>query len=356
MNAIDLMNLFRRELELCKVKPGEVMAVLTGPGSRLDYAQAFVAVGQRLGAEVFRLDLPAPQRASASTPTSAVGAIWGVTPLTGHGSGVEILKRADILIDLVGLLHSPEQVDIQEAGTRVLMVLEPPEILARMLPRPESRARVEAGARRLARAKTLRITSPAGTDLTYQLGQYSTQPIQQYGYTDEPGRWDHFPGTFVYTWPNEGMSGGTIVLSPGDIIFPFKEFVRSEIRIDVRDGWIRSIEGGFDAKHLDHFLASWNDADAYAMAHIGWGLGDMALWNSISLFNKESIIGQDGRSFYGNILWSTGPNTDVGGSRNTPAHLDIAMTGASLYLDDEPIVVDGDVIPEDMRSERMRRP
>ncbi len=321
MNAIDLMNLFRRELELCKVKPGEVMAVLTGAG-----------VATRLCAGVRRRRAAARCRGVPPRPARAA-------------AGVEILKRADVLIDLVGLLHSPEQVDIQKAGTRVLMVLEPPEILARMLPRPESRARVEAGARRLARAKTLRITSPAGTDLTYQLGQYSTQPIQQYGYTDEPGRWDHFPGTFVYTWPNEGMSGGTIVLSPGDIIFPFKEFVRSEIRIDVRDGWIRSIEGGFDAKHLDHFLASWNDADAYAMAHIGWGLGDMALWNSISLFNKESIIGQDGRSFYGNILCSTGPNTDVGGSRNTPAHLDIAMTGASLYLDDEPIVVDGDVIP-----------
>jgi 2,5-dihydroxypyridine 5,6-dioxygenase len=123
----------------------------------------------------------------------------------------------------------------------------------------------------------------------------------------------------------------------------------------VSEGWIRSIDGGFDAQHLDHFLASWKDSDAYAMAHIGWGLDDMALWNSISLFNKESIIGQDGRAFYGNVLWSTGPNTDVGGSRNTPAHLDIAMKGASLYLDGEPIVVDGDVIPQDMRSERMAK-
>jgi 2,5-dihydroxypyridine 5,6-dioxygenase len=350
MNAIDLLDLFRSELELCKVGPGEVMAVLTAPNSRAGYAEAFVAAGQQLGAEVFRLDLPAPRKDFGAAPTTAQGALWGRTPLTGHRSGVEILKKVNMLVDLVGLLHSPEQVEIQQAGARVLMVLEPPEILTRMFPRKEMRTRVEAGGRRLARAKTLRITSPAGTDLTYRLGQYSKTPILQYGYTDQPGRWDHFPGSFVYTWPNENQSSGTIVLAPGDIIFPFKEYVRSEIRIEVVEGWIKAIEGGFDAQHLSHFLASWNDPDAYAMAHIGWGLDDMALWNGISLFNKESIIGQDGRAFYGNVLWSTGPNTDVGGSRNTPAHLDIVMKGASLFLDDEVIVRDGDVLPQDMRA------
>ena len=350
MSAIDLLDMFQRELALCKVGPGQVMAVLTGPNSRADYAAAFVAAGQRLGAEVFRLDLPPAAQDASQTPTTAQGALWGRTPLTGHRSGVEMLKRVDMLVDLVGLLHSPEQVEIQRAGARVLMVVEPPEILARMFPREGNRERVEAGGRRLARAKQLRITNRAGTDLTYQLGQYSKTPILQYGYTDHPGRWDHFPGAFVYTWPNEGQSNGTIVLAPGDIIFPFKDFVRSEIRVNVVDGWIKSIEGGFDAEHLRHFMASWNDPDAYAMAHIGWGLDKMGLWNSLSLFNKESYIGQDGRAFYGNVLWSTGPNTDVGGSRTTPAHLDIAMKGASLFLDGEPMVLDGEVIPEDMRA------
>jgi 2,5-dihydroxypyridine 5,6-dioxygenase len=78
----------------------------------------------------------------------------------------------------------------------------------------------------------------------------------------------------------------------------------------------------------------------------------MAQWNGISLINKESAIGQDGRAFYGNILWSTGPNTDVGGKRDTPAHLDIAMKGASLFLDGEPIIADGDVIPTDMHVKK----
>lgn len=349
MSAIDLINLFRRELELCKVKPGEVVAVLSGPNTRPDYVAAFVAAAQQLGGEVFHLALPTPQKDFGAAPTTAQGALWGLTPLTGHRSGVEILKKAGLLVDLVGLLHSPEQLEIQKAGTRVLMVVEPPDILARMIARPDSRKRVEAAGRKIAAASELRITSPAGTDLTYKLGQYSKTPILQYGYTDQPGRWDHFPGAFAYTWPNEGESNGTIVLSEGDIIFPFKEFVRSDIRITVENGWIKKIEGGFDASHLSHFMAAWKDPDAYAMAHIGWGLDEMALWNGISLINKESAIGQDGRAYYGNVLWSTGPNTDVGGSRNTPAHLDIAMRGASLYLDGEAMVENGVVIPADQR-------
>jgi 2,5-dihydroxypyridine 5,6-dioxygenase len=352
MSALDLLDLFQRELELCKVGPGEVMAVLSGPGTRPFYAEAFVAAGQRLGAEVFHLHLPQPMKSAGATPTTAQGALWGITPLTGHKSGVEILKGTDILIDLVGLLHSPEQIEIQKAGTRVLMVVEPADILARMIARPDARPRVEAAGRKIAAAKTLRITSPAGTDLTYQLGQYSHTPILQYGYTDIPGRWDHFPGAFAYTWPNEGQSEGTIVLREGDIIYPFKEFVRGEIHITVEKGFITDISGGFDAEHLSHFLAAWNDPDAYAMAHIGWGLDEMALWNNISLINRESAIGQDGRAFYGNVLWSTGPNTDVGGSRNTPAHLDIVMKGASLYLDGEPMVENGDVIPADQKLVR----
>ncbi len=344
-SSIDLVDLFTQELRLCKLRPGEAMAVLTGPHSRPDYALAFMTAGRALGAEVFRLDLPAATAALGDT-----GPARNRTLLTGHRSAIDTLKRAQLIIDLLGLLHSPEQLEIQQAGPRILMVAEPPEILARMFPRPNQRARVEAGARRLARARSVRITNAAGTDIRYALGQYSHQPITQYGYTDEPGRWDNFPGSFVYTWPDEGKSHGVIVLQPGDILLPFKEFVREEVRIEVEDGFITSVRGGFDAWHMRRYLESWNDRDAYAMAHIGWGLDESALWHAMTMANKETSVGQDARAFQGNVLWSTGPNTDVGGGRDTPAHLDIAMHGASLYLDDEPIVLEGRIVPADMQA------
>lgn len=340
-NPIDLVHLFTEELKLCKLQPQEVMVVLSGPQSRSDYVNAFMRAGRQLGAEVFRLDLPEEPAVLGVTQKAANRSL-----LTGHQSALDTLKRAHLVIDLLGLLHSPEQIEIQRAGARVLMVAEPPDILARMFPRAGQRSRVEAGARRLAKAKSLRFTNAAGTDMRFTLGQYA--PIDQYGYTDKPGRWDNFPGSFVYIWPNEGQSEGVIVLQEGDILLPFKEYVRSEVRIEVEKGSIVSVSGGFDAWHMRQYLESWNDPAAYAMAHVGWGLDESALWHAMTMMNKETSVGQDARAFYGNVMWSTGPNTDVGGQRNTPAHLDIAMREASLYLDDEPILLEGQLVTPDM--------
>ena len=65
---------------------------------------------------------------------------------------VEALKEADMLIDCVFLLFSPEQMAIQAAGTRVLTAVEPPELLARMLPTKELREKVEIAGELLAQA------------------------------------------------------------------------------------------------------------------------------------------------------------------------------------------------------------
>ena len=59
--------------------------------------------------------------------------------------------------------------------------------------------------------------------------------------------------------------------------------------------------------------------------------------------------GQDGRSFYGNVLFSTGPNTELGGKNDTHCHLDIPLRGCTLYLDNQLVVDGGKIIPEQMR-------
>ena len=57
-----------------------------------------------------------------------------------------------------------------------------------------------------------------------------------------------------------------------------------------------------------------------------------------------------GRSFYGNVLFSTGPNQRVRRRNDTQCHVDIPMRNCSLYLDDEPIVVDGDIVVPEMQA------
>ena len=95
----------------------------------------------------------------------------------------------------------------------ILTAVEPPELLARMLPTQELREKVEIGADYLAKAKVMRITSPHGTDVTYKLNTYPT--VAEYACTDTPGRWDHWPSGFVFTGGDDDGVDGQIVVATG---------------------------------------------------------------------------------------------------------------------------------------------
>jgi len=344
-SASHMIPMWREVLQLSRVRDGETVVVLTGPNSNALYADAATNAALDLGAKVFRIDLP-PVRARgglSSDPT----AYLGVTALTGNRAAVEAMKRADMVIDLMFLLFSPEQIEIQQAGTRILLVVEPPDVLARMLPSLDDKRRVKAAEARLAPARTMHVMSDAGTDLTVELGEYPV--LTEYGFADEPGRWDHWPSGFLARFPNEGSANGTVVLDRGDIIFPYKTYVKTPIRLTVRDGYIRKIEGDLDADYLRHYMASFNDPEGYAISHLGWGLQPKARWTALEMYDKSQSIGMDGRAFYGNFLFSTGPNVEGGGKRNTPCHMDIPMRNCSVHLDGEPMVIRGRVIPEDQR-------
>jgi 2,5-dihydroxypyridine 5,6-dioxygenase len=227
------------------------------------------------------------------------------------------------------------------------VTVEPPEILNRMFPTQEDKRRCLAGEQRLRNAATMRVTSPAGTDFTLSLGEFRASC--QYGFADQPGRWDQWPGAFVYSYPNEGSANGIVVLDRGDMLFPQKAYIETPIRLTVRDGYITDIAGGSDARDLADMFKSFNDPEVFAISHLGWGLSHNGKWEALRAFDKADIEGQDGRAFYGNFLFSTGPNVLGGGTRAAPCHIDAPMRNCSLYLDDEPIVLDGDVVPAEQK-------
>ncbi|GEO26452.1 hypothetical protein AAC03nite_22370 [Alicyclobacillus acidoterrestris] len=333
-SAVKLLPMFREELRMCKVRPGETVGILTQGLERLDYAQAFSAAATELGAKVFHVDLPSPQAAGDVE--------WrvGQTGLGDHPLVVEAFKQSDLLIDLVFLLFSKEQLAIQAANTRILLCVEPPETLMRMFPKEDDKRRVLEEKRMLEQAKTLRFTNDAGTDVTYELGQYPA--VAEYGFADEPGRWDHFTSGFAFTGGNDDGVNGVVVLQQGDIVFPFKRYVQEPVRFTIRKGRVVSVEGGFDAKLISEYMKSFDDPNAYGISHIGFGLNERARWDA--LVTETRGIGMDGRAFLGNVLFSTGPNAEIGGTNDTACHLDIPMCNCSLWLDDTLIVDKGEIV------------
>jgi 2,5-dihydroxypyridine 5,6-dioxygenase len=338
------LDTWKEVLGLCKVKPGERLIVLTGETSHPRNVDDAMRASLAAGAMVYRMELPPkpPRGPLAGTDRTTY---LGVTPLTGNTIATEALKQADMVIDLMGLLHSPEQLEILASGTRMLMVVEPPEILAQMTPVADDKRRVMAADVRLRSARGMRVTSKAGTDLTLAIGRYPTLP--EYGFCDEPGHWDHWPSGFVSTWPTDGTANGRVVIDIGDMLFPFKMYVSSPIVLEIEGGFIRKIVGGFEATYLRRHIESYDDPDAYGVSHVGWGLQPKAKWTGLGMRDKAQSLGMDARAFYGNFLFSTGPNAEAGGPNNSPCHVDIPMSGCSVSLDGEPMTVDGVVVCED---------
>jgi 2,5-dihydroxypyridine 5,6-dioxygenase len=337
------IDLCEQELRLCSVSEGETLVVVSQGAERASYVDAFLAAASRLGATAFQLRLP-----EATLGIGGEFGVWtvGETPLARNRAAVEALKAADVVVDVMFLLHSKELVEIQESGTRILTCIEPVDILTRLFPSAEMSRRVDAAVELLSSARTLRFTNHAGTDATYRIGGYRT--FGQYGYADKPGQWDHWSSSgMAYTYGADDGVDGRVVVAPGDIILPFKTYVQSPIELTIDTGRVTEIAGGVDARLLREYMANFQDPDAYGLSHIGFGLNDAAKWTALATDRRGH--GMEVRAFAGNVLFSTGPNTQTGGPNNTPCHLDIPMLGCTLYLDDRPIVVDGELVVDELR-------
>jgi len=329
------VDLCAAELELCGVGPGQSVAILSQGDQRLAYANAFLIAARRLGASAYHV------RLADESPGHVDGVVWaiGLTQLAENRPAIEALKQADLVVDLMFLLFSAEQLEIQAAGARMLLVVEPVDVLARLFPTAELRARVEASESLLRGASTLRVTSAAGTDVRYRLGQYPV--MTEYGYTDEPGRWDHWPSGFLFTNGDDGGVEGRVVLAPGDIVIaPFRTYVQDPVEIRVDAGRVVDVRGGVSAALLRDYMDEFADDPRRAeVAHIGWGLNERARWSRLATAQRG--FGMEARAFYGCVMFATGPNAELGGTNTSPCHLDIPMRGCSLFLDDEPILLEG---------------
>jgi 2,5-dihydroxypyridine 5,6-dioxygenase len=349
VNPAKLVALFTKEFRLCNVKPGETVVVITDLNSPREYVAAAYAAGDELGADVYEM----------GTNTLSSWVRLGEETIGKAKGTMDALRQADLICSLHLMLFTKGMREIRKGGTRVLQIRDTPDMLDQLMaPKGLKEAVVHAG-KRLSNAKEMRIISDAGTDLRVSVGEYPT--MIQYGYADEKGRFDHWGAGHVHTFPNEGSANGTVVVQPGDcVILPYCRYVQDTMRIEIRDGFIRKIEGGLDAKLMHDWLEdnrrTPDDMDGHAISHLGWGLNPQARWDNIALRgddpeNHRAAI----RTFPGNFLFSTGPNTEGGGTRNTRGHYDLPMRDCTVLLDNDMIIERGRFTDPKMVVQRERR-
>jgi 2,5-dihydroxypyridine 5,6-dioxygenase len=349
LNPASLASVFRREFELCAVKRGETLVLLTELNTRRDYVLAAYAAADELGASAYELGI-------SNVPDWArIG-----HDQMGQAKGmIEALKAADMVCAFFPPNFSRWQQEVRAAGTRVLSIGDAPDVLARLLSPPGLKEAVLHAAQRWGAAKEIRLLSDAGTDLVWHRGEFQVKV--QYGFAEAAGRYDMWGAGHITNFPDEGSANGTVVLQPGDMwILPYVRAFEGTVRLEVRDGFIRKVEGGLDAKAFTNWLdrnkRSADDLDPYAVSHLGFGMHPHAHWDQIMRHSGDMDQLQSmARTFAGNFLFSTGPNNDMGGKRDTKGHIDTPMCDCTVLLDNDLVLERGRFVDPKMVVEPVYR-
>jgi leucyl aminopeptidase (aminopeptidase T) len=175
--------------------------------------------------------------------------------------------------------------------------------------------------------RSVRITSPAGTDLVSSIVGREPKAWLT-GICRSPGEVSAFPGGEVSLPPVEGTSNGVIVWESvaSDI-----GLISEPVTIEVRDGRAVAVRGGREAELLRRILAEVKDADN--IAEIGIGLNPQARISDEITESKKAL---------GTVHLALGDSAnEYGGLVECDVHLDGLILRPTVMFDDQVIVDDG---------------
>jgi leucyl aminopeptidase (aminopeptidase T) len=172
-------------------------------------------------------------------------------------------------------------------------------------------------------AKDVRITSPAGMDVTFKNTPGAT-PRYALGYADDPG--SHMMAGQI-GWPIEHASINGKIVFDGSVVPPIG-LVKDPIVLHIKNGDIVKFEGGTEAVEYEAWLRSFNDPNMLKMAHVCYGFNPGA--------KLTGDIVEDER-VWGCVEWG------IGNIRTRPAasHTDGICLNASVWLDGKQILDKG---------------
>ncbi|MGI9500575.1 MAG: peptidase M29 [Geminicoccaceae bacterium] len=339
---------FAKTLLLSDVQPDLPVAILSETQSRPLNVQLAELALMRLGARPFHLQAVTPTQA-LSLPIRSTGAS---VALEGHPGLLAALTSVPVIVDLTveGLMHAPELGEILESGARVLTISnEHPDALERLVPDPELAPKIRTAARLCREARIMTVTSPAGTNLAIKLEGARTVGVS--GFTRKPGTLAHWPGGLVVSFPASDSVNGTLVLDAGDINLTFKRYLTAPITFRIEGDYVVEIQGdGADAEMIRRYFAGFDEKDAYAVSHVGFGLNEKARYEALACYDQRDSNGTELRAYAGNFLFSTGANEFAG--RFTRGHFDLPVRGCTISLDGIDVVSSGRVDWQTLSNDR----
>ena len=255
------------------------------------------------------------------------------------------IREADVWIEyaVAYLLHTEAYKRALEKGCRYICLTGMDvEMMVRTITQvdyPKLIALSHALGGLVAKADTIRVTNPAGTDLRGVMGG---RKIRYSGkLADTPGEPIMLGGQISWC-PLEDTIEGTLVFDGA--VWPPREIgiLRSPIKLTVEKGRVTKIEGGAEAKVLERWFTSIGNPNIYRLAHYSLGLNP-------GVTRLTGRIVEDERVF-GCIEFGIGSQgVQIGGECwDSGGHTDGIVLNPSIYLDGEPMELDGVYVHSDV--------
>jgi leucyl aminopeptidase (aminopeptidase T) len=236
------------------------------------------------------------------------------------------------------LLHGPAHREALKAGCRFLcLTAMDVDGLVRTVGLQDhvGLAELEDKLRQLSQAaSTVRITSPAGTDLVVEVAEpdpkTSGKPAPGQGYTQFP------PGASGFAHDLTKVKG-TLVFDGA--IYPPRGIgiLETPVVMEVDEGYVTSVRGGPQARFYKRWLASWNNPLMYQVAHFSYGCNP-------GIRRCSGRSAEDARVF---------GSMDIGlgiTAKGAPTHTDGIVLDPSVWADEDQLEQEGEYVHPELAA------
>lgn len=182
----------------------------------------------------------------------------------------------------------------------------------------------------LENGKTVRVTAPAGTDITFSIEGRTSYASK--GLFHKKGESGNLPTGETFVAPVEGTANGVFVVDGS--MAGLGLIKNANIRVEVKDGYATKITGGVLAVQLKKQLDKVGK-DARSIAEFGIGTNDSAKLSGV-LLEDEKVMGT--------IHIALGNNVSMGGSINVPIHLDGVIKKPTFFLNGKKLMENGNLL------------
>jgi leucyl aminopeptidase (aminopeptidase T) len=171
-------------------------------------------------------------------------------------------------------------------------------------------------------AAEIRVTSPAGTDVTFRPGDREWR--SDTGLVHDPGDFSNLPAGEVFVSPE--TADGTYVVD--GTMRPHGLLEDRELRFEVADGYVTRISDDAIREQVETAAESVGDA-AFNLAELGIGtnVGVDELVGSVLLDEKAA----------GTVHVAIGDDASIGGDTEAPLHLDGILREPTVYADGDEV-------------------